>query len=186
VRTANCWRRRILVYHSRQRLGVRSGWTGLRKRMEEFVDNLVAGRQRFDYLQIVVASQRSYSSSPARSTRMRRGTIRRVLTSSHNTRLRQCRPPCTTSSQYPRVFVFSFSPTTIRPHLKMELSPRVRCQVWDDSLVAGRCLRWCFVSRVSPRSSGGTKTMREDSTAMRSHGNPVILAVGRYVDQPLV
>jgi hypothetical protein len=190
VRIASCWRRRILVYHSRQRLGARSSWTGLRKMVEEFVGSLVAGRQRSDYLQIVVASQRSYLSSPVRGTRLRRGTIRRVLTSSHNTRLRQCRPPCTTSSQNPRLFVIPFSPTTVRPHLKTELSNRVQCQVWNVPLeVGGRCLGWCFVSRVSPGASDETETMREDNTAMRSHGNRVVLAVGQtewYVDRPVV
>lgn len=87
VRIIGCWRRRTQlcrVLHRR----ARSDWTGPRRMEEVFASIRAAGRRRSDCLQIAVASLRSYLSYPARGTRLRRGTIRPVLTSSHDTRLR--------------------------------------------------------------------------------------------------
>ena len=106
MRTAGYWRRRIQmcrVLHRR----ARSDWTGPQKMEEVFASIRAAGRRRSDYLQIVVASLRSYLSYPARGTRLRRGTIRPVLTSSHNTRLRLRRMSYATGSQMSQLLLAS-------------------------------------------------------------------------------
>ena len=82
------WRLRIQLYRV-SRCRARSDWTGPRKMVEVFADTRAAGRLRSYYLQTVVANLRSYLSRPARGTRLRRRTIRPVLTSSHSTRLRR-------------------------------------------------------------------------------------------------
>lgn len=81
VRTASCWCLRIQP--------VRSSCSGRRKKPVESVNIRAEGRQCSDYLQIVVASPRSsLSNSSAQRQTLRRGTIRVVFTSSHNTRQR--------------------------------------------------------------------------------------------------
>ena len=80
--TANCWCLRTQPVHSR--------CFGQRTKSVECLGIRAGDRQRSDYLQIVVASPRSYrSSTSAQRQTMRRGTIRPVLTSSHFTRLRR-------------------------------------------------------------------------------------------------
>ena len=80
--TANYWCRRIQP--------VRSGCLSQRKKSVESVGIRAGDRQCSGYLQIVVASPRSYlSSTSAQRQTLRRGTIRPVLTSSHYTRLRR-------------------------------------------------------------------------------------------------